>query len=203
MDGVNNMDKDKKLGDLFTILATFRKWYRIGLVGVLIVCLSMEYKHRTWLPQLLKINFNLTTLNFVGNWLKRCLDFEMSLPLFFHKQQFSNKKQMVNASGPHHLRKSRLFVLHANLSINFGRLQILEPKKRIIFYKVYCGLNQESCTIHCHSVQTKNNNVICKMTQFEGMCALRLCIILLLLVCGSQIQNTRLINIKRKGCKKE
>ena len=34
MGGVDNMDKDKKLGGSFTKFAHFKKWYRMGLLGV-------------------------------------------------------------------------------------------------------------------------------------------------------------------------
>lgn len=34
MSGVNNMDMNKKIGGSFTAWAMFRKWYRMGLMGV-------------------------------------------------------------------------------------------------------------------------------------------------------------------------
>jgi hypothetical protein len=34
MGGVDNMDKDKKIGGSFTFRAMFKKWYCIGLMGV-------------------------------------------------------------------------------------------------------------------------------------------------------------------------
>ena len=34
MGGVDNMDKDKKIGGSFTSWAMFKKWYRMGLMGV-------------------------------------------------------------------------------------------------------------------------------------------------------------------------
>jgi hypothetical protein len=34
MGGMDNMDKDKKIGGSFTSRALFRKWYRMGLIGI-------------------------------------------------------------------------------------------------------------------------------------------------------------------------
>ena len=34
MGGVDNMDKDKKIGGSFTSRALFQKWYRMGLMGI-------------------------------------------------------------------------------------------------------------------------------------------------------------------------
>jgi hypothetical protein len=41
MGGVDNMDKDKNIGGGFTGRAMFKKWYWMGLMGILISWLSM------------------------------------------------------------------------------------------------------------------------------------------------------------------
>lgn len=75
MGGVDDMDKDNKIEGSFRACAMFRKWFRKGLMVVLILFLWVANRLGTSLPQLLKIIFNLAMLSFIGGLAEEMIRF--------------------------------------------------------------------------------------------------------------------------------
>ena len=178
MGRVNNMDKDKKIGGLFTSRALFWKWYQMGLMGIFDFMVVNGRQAWNMSTTTKTKRFRLDNAKFHWGLVEELLHFkDESVVDFFSEQQLSHKTSMIIAG--HQLqsvpRKVKIMCCVCNLKRQFHRLSALDNadnsprgKGTWSIHNIIACTNK-SCHQHFHCVQVNSNNYIFQMPQFKGM----------------------------------
>lgn len=104
MGGVDNMDKDKKIGGSFTNCAMFQKWYQMILMDVFGFMLVNRRQAKDMSTDVIEDRFKLNNVQFRWGLAEELLQFKDNLSVScLHEAQLSHITSMI-ASG-HQLQK--------------------------------------------------------------------------------------------------
>ena len=96
MGDINNMDKDKKIGGSFTSSALFRKWYRMGLMGIFDFMIVNGRQAWNMSTAMKTERFKLDNAKFHWGLAEELLCFrDESAVDFVSEQQLSNRTSMI------------------------------------------------------------------------------------------------------------
>jgi hypothetical protein len=178
MGGVDNMDKDKKIGGSFASLALFRKWYRMGLMGIFNFVIINGRQAWNMSTATKTERFKLDNAKFRWGLAEELLRFrDESVVDFVSAQQLSNRTSMIIAGYlPQSIpSKVKLMCCVCNLERQFRKASANKDtvnrseEKGTWSVRHIVTCTNESCRQHYHCVPVNSNNYIFQIPQFKGM----------------------------------
>jgi hypothetical protein len=177
MGGVDNMDKDKKIGGSFTSRALFRKWYRMGLMGIFDFMIVNGRQAWNMSTETKTERFKLDNAKFRWGLAEELLKFkDESAVDFVSEQQLSHRTAMMIAGHqPQSIpNKVKIMCCVCNLERQFRKASSRdnsnnsEAKGTWSVHNIVACSN-DNCRQHFHCVQVESSNYIFEMPQFEGL----------------------------------
>ncbi len=178
MGGVDNMDKDKKIGGSFTSRALFRKWYHMGLMGIFDFMIVNGRQAWNMSTSTKTERFKLDNAKFRWGLAEELLRFrDESAVDFVSEQQLSNRTSMIIAGHqPQSIpRKVKLMCCVCNLERQFRKALANKDtvdgseEKGTWSVRNIVTCSNESCHQHYHCVPVNSNNYIFQIPRFKGM----------------------------------
>jgi hypothetical protein len=189
MGGVDNLDKDKSLGGSFTSRAMFRKWYRMGLMGILDFMIVNGQQAWIMSARMMEHRYFITNGFFHIMLAEELLAFKDESSVNFEMEEALRRSSELVASG-HSIMGipktgGKISCCVCNLEKQFCRSANKIEKQRIseenqdengeimLFHEYYTrknivGCSHEECTLHFHSVPLKSDRFIFQMDDFRG-----------------------------------
>eukprot|EP00956_Cyclotella_meneghiniana_P008474 scaffold11429_cov48-Cyclotella_meneghiniana.AAC.4 len=184
MGGVDNLDKDKSLGGSFTAKAMFRKWYRMGLMGILDFMIVNGRQAWIMSARMMEHRYFVTNGIFCATLAEELLSFKDESSVNFEMEEALRRSSELIASGSKTGGKISCCV--CNLEKQFRRsANKIEKEKNseenqnengeiALFHEYYrrkniVGCSHEQCSLHFHSVPLNSDRFIFQMDNFRGL----------------------------------